>query len=358
MVNQTERTFGSRTGSRVSKTTTPSAAGPSNALARNSSCSSIVIYDEVAPSELEIYNQVGLLPKVNGERVGCHRKRTDENELRLSTHIVSILRRLEQEEQRSSAQHREVLLRIQDIAQRPPATSSSPTNVSAELVADLARVKTMTNEGRTAIVALTAAVNDLVDIPGDLRDISTSIRELRASIASTTSTATAQRNNNSEQNAYSSNSSTRNSQPQQSNHSDAPSGRDSNGNGKRSNTFPAADSAAKRFRPENPHYCDVYFWDVDTSSTSPAKIAYLAMDRLGMNSTNAIISVQKARNTPDSVISIRFRRAEVAEEFIDRLRANPPDGMGNLHAAKPAVYEKRNSNASDKRGSAAKKDPW
>jgi hypothetical protein len=58
-------------------------------------------------------------------------------------------------------------------------------------------------------------------------------------------------------------------------------------------------------------------------------------------SMNDVLSVQHPRNTPRTVISIRFRDVELADEFMDRIRANPPASMARLHAVKPAVYEKR-----------------
>jgi hypothetical protein len=87
------------------------------------------------------------------------------------------------------------------------------------------------------------------------------------------------------------------------------------------------------------------------------KIALTALDRLGINSTNTIVSVQRPRNVPRGVISIRFRSEEVAELFIDRVRSNPPPSMARLHAARPAVYEKKSSGRNDKQA-AAERDPW
>lgn len=61
-----------------------------------------------------------------------------------------------------------------------------------------------------------------------------------------------------------------------------------------------------------------------------------------------IISVAHPRNTPKTVISIRFRAEAIADEFIDRLRSNPPVSMAKLHAAKREVYEKRVAGAGEK----------
>jgi hypothetical protein len=86
------------------------------------------------------------------------------------------------------------------------------------------------------------------------------------------------------------------------------------------------------------------------------KIALTALECLGINSTNTIVSVQRPRNTPRSVISIRFRSEEVAGLFIDRVESNPPASMARLHAAQPAVYEKKVSGRNDKQA-AAERDP-
>ncbi|KAJ7437773.1 hypothetical protein FB451DRAFT_1193008 [Mycena latifolia] len=44
---------------------------------------------------------------------------------------------------------------------------------------------------------------------------------------------------------------------------------------------------------------------------------------------------------PKTLISIRFRCVAIADEFIDRLRSNPPAAMAKLHAAKKDGYEKK-----------------
>jgi serine/threonine protein kinase len=106
-----------------------------------------------------------------------------------------------------------------------------------------------------------------------------------------------------------------------------------------------------------PSYSDVLLWDVDTAKAAPAKIALLAMEYLHVGSVNDFISAQHARGKPKTVISIRFRSDEIAEKFIDTLRANPASGMGHLHAARPAVYEKKGSSASGKEAN-MEKDPW
>lgn len=138
------------------------------------------------------------------------------------------------------------------------------------------------------------------------------------------------------------------------------SSRNNNGSHKRDHPFTGfsdpSDSKCQKMHATG-SYSDVYLWDVNTSEASPMKIALTAIERVGINSPNPIMSVQNPHNTPRSVISIRFRSDDVAEEFIDWLRANPPPSMVKLHAARPSVYEKKSSGASDKQG-AAERDPW
>jgi hypothetical protein len=140
----------------------------------------VVTFDDVAPSELELYTQAGLLPTTKGEKVGEHRIRTDENALRIATHIVAIRRRIDQLEKQSKAQHNEMLIRVQDILTKAPATSTS--TLTPAFSADIDRLKKMASDGRTAITNLTTAVNDLVDLPNDMRTLSRAVGNLSLSM--------------------------------------------------------------------------------------------------------------------------------------------------------------------------------
>jgi hypothetical protein len=110
--------------------------------------------------------------------------------------------------------------------------------------------------------------------------------------------------------------------------------------------------AAKRTKGADNAFYDVYFWPVDTSNMSPMNFALLAMKRLGIDSAGAFVSVIHPARKPRDVISLRFRQNSVGQQFIDRLRANAPTTMKDLHAATPAVYEKRKERTSNGR------DPW
>lgn len=113
-----------------------------------------------------------------------------------------------------------------------------------------------------------------------------------------------------------------------------------------------APEAAKRHKPTNdkPHYVDVYLHDVNTAIDSPTTIASKVIERLGM-SMNDLVSALHPRNTPKMVISIRFNTVDLADEFIDRVRSNPPASMAHLHVVKPAVYAKKTVKSSEQ-------DPW
>jgi hypothetical protein len=87
MVGQTMRSFESRPG-----TSTRAKATADTALTRTGSSSTVVTFDDVAPSELEIYTQAGLLPPSKGEKVAAHRIRGDENEVRIAALLVAVQR--------------------------------------------------------------------------------------------------------------------------------------------------------------------------------------------------------------------------------------------------------------------------
>jgi hypothetical protein len=61
-------------------------------------------------------------------------------------------------------------------------------------------------------------------------------------------------------------------------------------------------------------------------------MAELKMDEFNSN----IISVACPRNTPKTLISIRFRAVAIADKFIDRLRSNPP----HQHGQAPRSHER------------------
>jgi hypothetical protein len=97
----------------------------------------------------------------------------------------------------------------------------------------------------------------------------------------------------------------------------------------------------KTFAGESTHV-DVYLWNVDIEAATPMSIAHRAMSELKMYEFSSnIISVARPRNTPKTLISIRFRCVAIADEFIDRLRSNLPAGMTKLHAARRDAYEKK-----------------
>ncbi|KAJ7838439.1 hypothetical protein B0H13DRAFT_2367466 [Mycena leptocephala] len=83
MVGQTMWSFESHPGT-ATRAKAP-AESSTTALTRTGSSSTVVTFDNVAPSDLEIYSQAGLVPTSKGEKVTTHRMRTAENELRLCT---------------------------------------------------------------------------------------------------------------------------------------------------------------------------------------------------------------------------------------------------------------------------------
>ncbi|KAJ7747791.1 hypothetical protein B0H16DRAFT_1692321 [Mycena metata] len=391
---QTARSFEARTGTTIPRAST------SNALSRSST---VVTFGDVAPSEAEIFTQAGLLHASKGEKAPERKARQDENDLRIATHFVSILRRIEELERKGNAQHHEVLIRLQDIERNAPATAS-PESL-ATLQADIAAIKARANQGRVAIASATEALNELVNLPREVTNLSRSVqglvsaRDERQREASTNLSLQRDegRGNNNDRGPNSAqrdgdsghfpntvftshhegiNGGNRTGGQAERNkvdHDNRGSSGRNNGRGeyeygvddvheraenaRSAGKRPFAGSgggdsgANKRFKNAEASYDDVYLYDVDTTNTAPTRVAHLALDRVGMNSSGAFLSVQQARNAPKSVISIRFRNSDIADEFIDRLRANAPASMANLHAVRPAVYEKRPMGKSQK-------DPW
>ncbi|KAF7365558.1 hypothetical protein MVEN_00429100 [Mycena venus] len=333
MVGQTMRSFESRPGT---TTRAKATADTATALSRTGSSSTIVTFDDVAPSELEIYTQSGLLPPTKGEKVAAHRIRGDENEVRIAAILVAVQRRIGELEKKLNAQHGEVLIRIDDIIKTSPTTSTG--SLASTVTTELARVKAMTMEGRSAISNLTEAVNSLIDLPRDITRLSRTVQNMTRN-EGTRSAQAASHNKSTEDDDFPLASDTMpdNSAPSTSI--------------KRARPFAGFNDPAetKRQKSDEPSHTDVYLWNVDIDKASPMSIARRAMDELKMRDYMAnIISVAHPRNTPKTVISIRFRCIAIAEEFIDRLRANPPATMAKLHAAKRDVYEKKAMGASDK----------
>ncbi|KAJ7166095.1 hypothetical protein C8R46DRAFT_1097059 [Mycena filopes] len=373
MVAQTARSWETRTG-----TVIPRDPPTSNALSRTSTA---VSFDGVAaPSDLEIFTLAHLIPPPKGEKAADRKTRTDENELRISTHIVAILRRIDELERMTGERHREILLRLEDAVANAP--TSAPAENVAGVVADIAALKSRSTETRNAVSGLLGAVNNLMDVPNDLVRLTRRVDGLNANqstIQNTTREVNHELRNDSRLMSMGSTMGHRTPAPtasaqnaqrehewreRESNRRDAEFYGETNGNNpaqggnKRERPFSgfggASGAAAKKPKTTNrddPTYDDVYLWDVDTGEASPAKIAHTAMERLGMNSTNAFHSVKHAPNAPRCVISIRFRNSDIAEQFINNMRANAPKSMEHLHAARRAVYEKRSAGNNDR-------DPW
>ncbi|KAJ7292121.1 hypothetical protein C8J57DRAFT_1274653 [Mycena rebaudengoi] len=328
MTNQTMRSFESRTGTSHSA----AASGSGAPLSRTATTSTVVTFDDVAPSDLEIYNQAGLFPAVKGEKVQNHRARTDANELRLATLAVTVQRRISELEERVRAQHTELLTRITEILNAPATNTSTGNATSGAMDAQILRLRTSSTETRASMRGLIGSVNSLVNLPDEVAALSRAVRGLTAGRANTAPVnAHTQHHEND-----------RTGEPNK-NKRDAP--------------FAAfGEPSAKRNKPADQDFFDVYLWDVDTSSTTPIRIAMMAMERLGLDGSRAFISVIHARNAPRSVISLRFRDAGLGQSFIDRLRANPPNSMRHLHAGQPAVYHKRAEGKGKDAGPA--NDPW
>lgn len=169
MVGQTMRSFESRPG-----TSTRAKATADTALTRTGSSSTVVTFDDVAPSELEIYTQAGLLPPSKGEKVAAHRIRGDENEVRIAALLVAVQRRIGELETKLNAQHGEILIRIEDIIKTSPTTSGGP--LPSTVATELNRINAMTMEGRTAISNLTTTVNSLVDLPNEITRLARTVQ--------------------------------------------------------------------------------------------------------------------------------------------------------------------------------------
>ncbi|KAJ7892282.1 hypothetical protein B0H14DRAFT_3126138 [Mycena olivaceomarginata] len=268
----------------------------------------------LAPSELEIYSQAGLIPTTKGEKVAAHRMRTDENELRLCTHIVAIQRRIEQLEKKSGAQYAEVLLRVQDILKN--GTPSATAITSPAISADVDRLNARMMEGRTAITNLTSAVNDLVDLPRDIARLSRTVQNLarNENVSSTTEAGTYNK-----------------CTPQL------------NAFWSRSNSLIAGDTSASTGSKRSSTFAG--FNDpTENKRHRPTRASRFTLTRIHQQTSSASLALV----TPRRSVIIRFLRAvAIADEFHRQTPLQPPRVMAKLHAAKKDAYEKK-TKASDK----------
>jgi len=349
MRDQNIRSFESRTRSSTTKKT-PAAKKTTSAgaLSRTSSSSAVITFGDVAPSDIEIYNQVGLLYGTKGEKAPELKARSSENELRVATHIIQILRRVEELENKVAAQHREVLLRVQDILEQPSTipTAAPPSSLASEVEF----IKSMTFEGRTAIAGLTQAVNKLVDIPVDIAALSRTVRGISTGQHTTIAPPTAVTSGSVPPAHVNASVTAGPPAPRAQHHSNGPS------NGKRDHdrAFASSNDAtpSKRSKADS-NFSDVYLWDVDPGKGTPAAIAHTAMARCGFTEREPFVSVRHPRNAPKTVISMRFKSTTLADAFIDKMRSDPPASMSRLHAARPDVYEKRADHSM-----VLEHDPW
>ncbi|KAF7357587.1 hypothetical protein MSAN_01355100 [Mycena sanguinolenta] len=297
-------------------------------------------------------------PQPRGERVAAHRVRTDENELRIGTHIVAILRRIEQLEKKSSAQFSELLMRIEDNARN---TGSQTTSITSPAIsADMDCLKDMVIEGRAAITSLTEAVNGLVDLPRDVSRLSRTVQALSfAEKPATKGLAIHPNGAASKDMALASKDivpySIARTTPSPAEQDDEifpgfdvrgrSSAHESSTSGsKRSNAFAGFDvrpnNKKSKTHDDEPTHTDVYLWEVNLE-VSPMATAHHSMAQLNMAEyIPNIMSVACPRNTKN-LISIRFRALAIAELFVERLRSNPPKSMEKLEAVKRDSYEKK-----------------
>ncbi|KAK7017640.1 hypothetical protein R3P38DRAFT_3559743 [Favolaschia claudopus] len=327
MVGQTIRSFESRPGT-TARAKADSSVVP---LARAASSSTVVTFDDILPSEIEIHNQAGLTPGYKGEKVPAHRARTDDNWGRVATFMVVTKRDVGQLDKKCTSQHLEVLRRLEDLGN---SASSSPSAVTGAALDELERLNGLVMEGRTAITNMTIALNALADLP---REVARLNRAIQANTNASATPAAAPSE----------------AVPGPAHKFNGNSNVNGSANNKRSAAFAGFNDPTEGKRPKSsfasePTHIDVYMWNVDVEAASPTAIANRAMSELGLGEfIPNIISVARPRNTPKTLISIRFRAVGIADEFIDRLRSNPPRGMGKLNVAKKDAYEKK-AKANDK----------
>ncbi|KAJ7728618.1 hypothetical protein B0H16DRAFT_1734566 [Mycena metata] len=167
MGRQTSRSFEVLTGTTIPRVNAPSSSG--TALTRTGSSSTVVTFDDMAPSELEIYTQAALVPIPKSEKAPQYRTRTDENVLRLGTHVMSTKRQLARLKEKMDAQHRENLIRLEDLVNS--VTSLTQVALPAGAPTISAEVKSLTDtmkQTRDAVTGVTAVVNDLVEMPREV----------------------------------------------------------------------------------------------------------------------------------------------------------------------------------------------
>ncbi|KAJ6582005.1 hypothetical protein B0H19DRAFT_1252151 [Mycena capillaripes] len=223
MVNQTLRSFETRTGTPHST----SSKSKTNSLPCTSS-SSMVIFDNIAPSDLEIYDQAGLGPPV---KVAEHRTHIDENMLHASTNL--------------------------DLN-----TSDMSDPVPAAVLSDIQHIRALTMEGCTTLTSLTLAINSLVDLPRERTHTTREPRDTWDPAVQAVANAEAKKLEQVRANL-------KRDQPYAG--------------------FEAPDQAAKQQKSFS-NYSDIYLYDVNTAADSPMSIARKALKRLGM-SMNDVISV-------------------------------------------------------------------
>ncbi|KAF8200024.1 hypothetical protein K438DRAFT_676569 [Mycena galopus ATCC 62051] len=341
MVNQTMRSFESRPG--TSNRAKAPADSTTAALSRTASSSSLVTFDDVAPSGIEIYTQAGLLPISKGEKAAAHRIRTDENELRVCTHIVAITRRLRELEGKTDAQFSEVLMRLKDINKSVCAAAAKGTGNTAA-AGEIGRIMGMVLEGRTVISNLTAAVNELVDLPHDVSHLSHAINALSfMDDIRTQAEAVVFENPRGvgvpvETGNYFPGFNL-SSKAGGSKRSGPVAGFEDCGDNKRNKTHADDGDHRRKKTYGDEAYTDIYLWDINLDQASAKDIARRAFAELKMEEFWCnVISVAHPPNTPKTLISIRFRAVAIAELFVDHLRSNPPGIMAKLHAAKSEAY--------------------
>ncbi|KAJ7601392.1 hypothetical protein DFH06DRAFT_1154162 [Mycena polygramma] len=220
-------------------------------------------------------------------------------------------------------------------------SEAEPTNQN--LASDVARLKSLTVEGRGAISELTRGLNLLVDLPAQMAALHRSLRALenRAQPAPPQSSASQAPPTNRTvgiRNAFA-------AQPSQSSRAPGPAPR-SNGGGNTKRTIqrvfsPPPDSASKRPRTdEDQFYYDVYMQPVNTHFGTAIQIARYALEQVGMP-IDAVASALHPYSLPKDLISLRFNDSDMALTFMDRVRANPTEDLARVKVCTPSAYAKQ-----------------
>ncbi|KAF7355922.1 hypothetical protein MVEN_00921300 [Mycena venus] len=286
---------------------------------------------EVAPSDAELFNMVGLLPPVKGKELAAdYRLRADENDRRLVAWLLELQKTVDDTKNAQLEHHKEVLRRLADLQL---SSSSSSASLNLNITADISRLKQLMAESREALSKLTGCVNGLVDIPVTLSSLQRAVRALQNTPAalpqlqiaapplptpSSTSAHTSGDRSASNTNTSKQGSST-----------------------KRLRAFSVPEEPAKRAKAgeDDGWNYDVYLFPVNPHFGPAGVIAKLAIKETGV-SMDAYVSAVHPHGTPKSVVSIRFNDSSVATAFIDRISTNPPDGMEDIQAMTPSAYGK------------------